>query len=345
MVAVNMPDSYDVERRGEIRDRFIERLDGLDAVIAVAVVSARPLSPGSTGLGIAAAGRDDDPQADVPWATWRLVTGDYFRSLGIPLLEGRTFDEQDRVGKPWRAVISQRVADLLWPGENPIGRTAVLWKGQVDREAEIIGVVGNMRERSLEGEETLAVYLPYYGGGRTPMHFVIHAAGDPQALMPNLRPLLAEIDPALPLSDVRDMDAMVTDSVAARRFYMTLLAVFASVALLLALAGIYGVQAYTVARRTSEIGVRVAMGARSSQLVRLIISQGMRPAWLGIALGLAGAFALSRLMTGLLFGVTASDPLAYLGAALLLAGAAALSCYVPALRAMRVDPVTALREE
>jgi putative ABC transport system permease protein len=157
--------------------------------------------------------------------------------------------------------------------------------------------------------------------------------------------MLAEIDPNLPISDVESMDEIVANSVATRRFNMLLLTVFAGVALLLALAGIYGVQAYSVTRRTSEIGIRVAMGARPAQVIAQVVGQGMRPAVLGIVVGVAGAFALSRLMSSLLFGVAPSDLLTYALVAALLAAAALLSCYVPALRALRIDPVNALREE
>lgn len=345
VVAVAMPGSYDTQRRGEVRDRFIERIEGISAVRSVSAVSSRPLTGGSVGMGIGAAGQPEDPDARVPWAEWRLVTSDHFRTMGIPLLKGRTFDERDKIGEPWRAIISERLAEMLWPGEDPIGRTAILWKGQEDDEAEIIGVVGNMREVRLDSDPTLVVYLPYYGAGWSPMHFVIHATGEPAALVPTLRSMLAEIDPNLPISDVQGMDEVVANSVATRRFNMVMLAIFAGIALLLALAGIYGVQAYSVTRRTSEIGIRVAMGARPAQIIAEIVGQGMRPAVLGIVVGVAGAYLLSRLMSSLLYGIAPSDFLTYAGVALMLAGAALLSCYVPARRALRIDPVNALREE
>jgi len=345
VVAVAMPGSYDAQRRGEVRDRFIERIGGISGVRSVSAVSSRPLTGGSVGMGIGTADQPDDPDAPVPWAEWRLVTSDHFRAMGIPLLRGRVFDERDQIGAPWRAIISQRLAELLWPGEDPVGRTAILWKGQEDLEAEIIGVAGNMREIRLEADPTLVVYLPYYGAGWSPMHFVIHTSGAPTALVPTLRAMLAEIDPNLPISDAESMDEVVANSVATRRFNMLLLAVFAGIALLLALAGIYGVQAYSVSRRTSEIGIRVAMGARPGQVIAQIVGQGMRPAVLGIVLGAAGAFALSRLMSSLLYGIAPSDLLTYAIVAVLLAAAALLSCFLPALRALRVDPVNALREE
>jgi putative ABC transport system permease protein len=177
------------------------------------------------------------------------------------------------------------------------------------------------------------------------MHFVINTTSAPAALVPTLRSMLAEIDPNLPISDVRSMDEIVSNSVATRRFNMAMLTIFAGIALLLALAGIYGVQAYSVTRRTSEIGIRVAMGARPTQIIAEIVGQGMRPAVLGIVVGVAGAFVLSRLMSSLLYGIAPSDFLTYASVALMLAAAALLSCYVPARRALRIDPVNALRDE
>jgi len=296
-------------------------------------------------MGIFVADRAEEPDEVIPWAGWRLVTRDYFRVMGVRLLSGRTFTEHDRIGEPWTAVISERLAERLFPGEDPVGRQVLLWKGQEDRLAEIIGVVANQRERGLDSDPTLTVYLPYYGSGWSPMQFVVHTAGEPMAQVATVRSILAEIDATLPISNIETLDEIVGDSVAGRRFYMLMLAVFAAVALALALAGIYGVQSYSVTRRTSEIGIRVAIGASPDQVLRQIVGQGMRPAIVGIALGLLGAYALSRLMATLLFGVGASDPLTYLGVAALLTAAALVSCYLPARRALGVDPVAALREE
>jgi putative ABC transport system permease protein len=189
------------------------------------------------------------------------------------------------------------------------------------------------------------VFLPYYGTGSSSMQFVVHTRGDPMAIAGAARSLLAEIDPTLPISDVQTLDGIVGGTVAGRRFYMLTLAVFAGVAIFLALAGIYGVQSYSVSRRTSEIGVRVAMGATHSQVIRQIVRQGMQPAAIGIGLGLVAAFGISHLLSSLLFGVAPGDPLTYVGVTVLLAAAALIACYVPALRALRIDPVAALREE
>jgi putative ABC transport system permease protein len=295
-------------------------------------------------MGIAAAGAPDAGDA-VPWASWRMIAGDYFETMGVPLLRGRTFTDQEEIGNPWRVVVSHRVAELLWPGEDPIGRTMILWKGQDNREAEVIGVVGDMRERGLAADPTLATYLPYRGGGWTPIQVVVHAAGEPSAVVPLLREALAEIDPTLPIADVQTLDEVVTESLASSQFVTVLVGAFAGVAMLLALAGVYGVLAYSVSRRTGEIGVRLALGASHGSVLRLIVGQGMQPVAIGVGVGLAGAFVLSRLLETLLFGVTAGDPLTYAAAAGLLTLAAVVSCYLPARQALAVDPVTALRED
>ena len=345
---VTLPPSYNDDEGSRTNDfisLYLERAGSLPQVQSAAAVSARPLSSGSTGLGILAEGQEAGGDESVPWARWRLISEDYFQTLGLPILRGRTFTELDQIANPWRAIISKRVAELLWPGEDPIGSRALLWAGQDNRPAEIIGVVGDMRERGLDSEPTLAVYLPIYGAGWTSVNFVLHTAVDPMPLVSSLRGMLAELDPNLPISNIERLDEMVDDSVATRRFNMFLLLVFAGLALVLALAGIYGVQSYTVARRTSEIGIRVALGAPRTTVIGQIVRQGMLPALLGILVGGAGAFGLSRFMSSLLFGIQPTDPATYAGFGLVLALAALASCYLPARRATRVDPVAALREE
>ncbi len=342
---VNMPDDWDRMRHSAVRNDYLERIKTMPQVISVAAVNMRPLIDGSTGLGILPEGHPPEAEANIPWASWRMITPDYFKSIGIPLLRGRIFTEDEEVANPWRVIISKRLADELWPGEDPIGRTALLWKGQGDRPAEVIGVVGNMAERGLDAGPTLATYIPYLGADWSPMHIVVHTTAAPEAIVPDLRAILAGIDPDLPISNITNMDEMVGISVAARRFNMLLLTIFSGVALFLALAGIFGVQSYSVTRQTAEIGVRVALGANNRQVLDHIIRGGMRPALIGVVVGVLGALLLSRLMAGLLFEIRAGDPITYLAVAMLLTIAAYLSCYLPARRALRIDPVVALREE
>jgi putative ABC transport system permease protein len=344
LVAVNIPGSYK-ERADDIVNRFLDRVGTAPGVQSVASTNSRPIVGWDPGMGIVSSEKPDGDNGKFPWAGWRIVSGDYFRTLGIPMLKGRTFNQHDQMGKPWRVIISKRLADTLWPGQDPVGHQALLWKGQSNFPAEIIGVVGNQRERGLEADPTLTVYLPSYGSQPGAVDFAIHTAGNPTALTPSLRSMLKEIDPNLPLSNVQTMDEIVSRSTAPRRFNMLLLTIFAGVALLLALVGVYGVLAYSVGQRTAEIGLRVALGATPRSVLALIVGQGMRPILIGIGVGLLGALALSRFVSSLLFNVKPIDPMTYGIVALLVAAAALLSCYVPALRALRVDPVAALRQE
>jgi putative ABC transport system permease protein len=361
VVEVNLPRSYDepiaagsstatsgarpLTRGAQFITEFTSRMESIPQVVSAAAVNVRPLGGGDTGMGFGAAGRAAAAGETVPWASWRMVTRNYFRSMGIPLLRGRLFTEQDRIGNPWRVIVSQRLATLVWPGQDPVGRQLELWKGQNGRAAEVIGVVGDMRERQLTSDPTLAVYIPYYGADWSPVHFVVHTTAPPESIAATLRSTLASLEPNLPLYNIQTLSDIVDQSVASRRLTMLLLAAFAATALLLALAGVYGVLSHSVAARTSEIGVRLTLGASPLSVLRLVLGQGMRPVLIGVAVGLAAAFALSGLMTSLLFGVTAADIPTYVVVALGLTVAATLSCYLPARQALRVDVVTALRKE
>jgi putative ABC transport system permease protein len=352
LLQMNLPSTYDGPRTWQLIETFTERAQGFAGVTSVAAVSSRPLGNYSTGLGIGAPGKDSS-DGEIPWATWRLVTPNYFRTLGVPLLRGRTFDDSDVAGgaeqakakPPMSTIVSERVAKLLYPDVDPVGREIVLWKGQGDPRGRIVGVVGNMRERSLSGEPTLAVYFPVRGIAWQSLQFVLHTTASPGMLVPSLRALMTSIDRTVPISDVRTLDELVEESVASRRFTLLLLMAFAGLAFVLALGGIHGVLSYNVARRTSEIGVRMALGASAANVLRLIVIQGMRPVIVGLVVGLAAAAALSRLMTALLFDVTPTDPVTYAAVAAVIALAGVLACLVPATRALRVDVINALRAE
>jgi len=345
LVQLNPPSSYDDKRLWQLMEDFMTRARGVPGVISAAAVSGRPLSDGSTGLGLAVPGKDV-AGGDVPWGTWRLVTPDYFRAMGVPLLRGRTFTDADVVaGEQITAVVSERVVKQLFDGQDPIGRDLIVWKGQGDRHARIIGVVGDMRERRLDRQPTLAVYFPYRGTSFSPAQVVLNTTTPTAALVPALRAVMSSLDRDVPISDVQTFDEMVDASVASRRFTMTLLASFALLALLLALGGIYGVLAYSVARRTTEIGVRMALGAGAGSVLRLIVGQGLRPVLAGVGVGLLAAGVLSQLMTRLLFEVTPTDFTTYAIVATSILVAGVVACLVPARKAVRVDVMSALRTE
>jgi putative ABC transport system permease protein len=345
-LTVSAPSSYGPERLTQVNEDILARLKSLPGVVAAAAINIRPLATGSAGLGLGAADKPYSPGDSVPWATWRIVTPDYFRAMGLRLIAGREFTSQDILAKPWRTVVSKRAADLMWPGENPIGKTAILWRGQGNRQAEVVGVVSDMRERGLENEPTLAVYFPSGGAmNATTLQVVIHTSGLPQSLVPAVRTAVNSVDSSLPVSNVRTLDELVSLSLASRRLTMWLLAAFAGVALVLALAGVSGVLAYSVARRTSEIGVRLALGAEHARVLRSVVAGGMRPVLVGAAIGLGVAVWLSRFMANLLFEVTPRDPATYTAMGFVVLVVALLACYIPARRVLRVDPAVALRVE
>lgn len=272
--------------------------------------------------------------------------------MGLPLLRGRALDEGDKPvwgdrGQPQpprRVVISQRLAKRIFPNDDPVGRHVTLWKGQSNLDAEVVGVVGDSRERGPASGPTATVYLPY-GASALTGEFVVHTRSYPLSLVPTMRSIVASLDPHLPVADVRSFEEVMQRSVAPQRFDAILLGVFSGLALLLATIGMYGVLSYSMSRRTSEIGLRMPLGASRGSILRLTFGQGMRPALLGIALGAAGAWWLSRYMRSLLFGVKPFDALTYATVMALLIATAALACYLPCRRAMRTDPATALRLE
>lgn len=346
IASVPRPGQYSPQEVVEFMTQFLERVEALPPVVNAAAVHIRPLASGSTGLGFV---RPDmpEPEEGTPWASWRLITPGYFETIGVPILRGRDITMDDfrpTEGGAYPTIISARIAEELWPGEDPLGRTITLWAGQTEQPGEILGVVGDMRERGLEDGPTYAVYFPYLSPGWPP-DIVVHTSGEPMAVVSSVRSILAEMDPNVPLANITTMEEMVDQSVGDQRFVMVLVGLFAGLALLLALAGVYGVQSYSVARQTSEIGVRVAMGASKPQILRKVIVQAMRPAVLGVVVGLGGALLLSRFMSTLLFEVEASDPGTYAGVAAVLVVAALTSAWLPARRAAKTDPVIAFRTE
>jgi predicted permease len=342
---ITMPGAYPPEAREKIAERILASVAALPDVASVGSVSGRMLVGGGTGMQFAGADRPMESTA-VPWATWRNVTKDYFRAIGLRLMRGRGFTEQDLLGDPWRVVITEGLARRIWGDENPVGKTAILWRGQGERRGEVIGVVSDMREHRLDDMPTLTVYLPAYGGtlARTTLGLVIEAKGDPQAVVPGLRAAVREIDPLLPVSRIRSVAELVRRWVATRRFTMLLIATFATLASVLALAGVAGVLLYMMAKRTAEMGLRLALGAEPGALMRRALGQGLRPVLIGLVAGTAAAFWLSGLTTSLLYGVTPADPLTYAAAVGGLLAAATLACYGPARRALRIDPAVALRD-
>lgn len=344
MATVTMPGSYSGERIESTVDALVTRIQSTPGVQAAGVASSRPVMGWDTGMGIVSTERPD-PAGGVPWASWRRVTNGYFRAMGIPILAGRAFRVSDAESKVRPVLISKTLADLFWPGQNPIGRGVLLWRGQGNDPAEVIGIVGNIRDHGLDTDPTRMVYLPYYGSGWGVAHFFVQTKGPSAAVVPEIRAALRQIDSSLPLSDVQTMDEMLNESVGPRRMSVWLLAVFAVIALTLSVIGIYGVLAYTVAQRTPEIGLRMALGATTGGILSMVLLQGLRPVLIGIAGGMLGGIALSRVLKALLFQTKPTDPTTYAVVITVIVCTGLAACWLPARRAIRVEPNQALRNE
>jgi predicted permease len=278
-------------------------------------------------------------------ADFGVATEEYFQVLGIPLIRGRIFDERDGPDSPHVAVISESLARERWPNQDPIGHTIEFGNMDGDlRLLTIVGIVGDVRDYGLDAPPRPTVYVDLFQRPRSAITLTILSDADTRSVTSAARRILHDLDPEIP-AKFGTFSQIYSASLGSRRFNVILIGFFGIVALLLATAGVFGVMAYSVSRRTREIGVRVALGASSSDVLRMILSQGLRTIFIGVAVGIIGSLALTRTVESLLFGVTATDPLTFAGVTLLLVGTALLACYVPARRAMRVDPMVALRHE
>ena len=344
-MSLSLPSPQNDEQRRRhllFHEQLLERLGRMPGVVAAGGVNSLPIAGGgSNGTFLI----DNDPSR-TGYAEYRVASRGYFEAMAIPLLQGRLFSEEDRPESPHVAVISQSLARKVWPGENPLGQRIQFGNMDGDKRLlHVVGVVGDVRERGLDADVRPAVYT--YSVQRpllTNFSYVIRAGSDPAALTSAARAELRALDPNVP-AVFRTLEEIVSASLAGRRFSLVILAVFAGAALALAVTGVYGVMSYAVARRTHEIGVRVALGARRRHVLGLVLGRGMRLALSGVALGLLAAVASTRLMTGLLYGVSPNDPLALFAVSALLVAVAFLACLIPAYRATKVDPVVALKYE
>ena len=329
--------------------QILERVQSIPGVLAAGTTTRLPLSDqlNVTGL-FDIEGRPPAKLGSSQDAGYRVASADYFRALGIPLVRGREFDTHDSVGAPQIALINETMARRFWPGQDPLGKRIKF--GGMEPQPQwvtVVGVVGDFRESGLTERPEPEVFVPFtqhLDGRLSDPNLVVRGAGDPKLLVSAIRDAIRAVDKNVPV-EFNAMDALLADSVAQRRFQMRLLALFAGMALMLAAVGIYGVIAYSVSQRTHEIGIRMALGAERADVVKMVIGQGMRMAALGIAMGIAGAAAVSRILSAQLYEVSATDAATYLVVSILLLAVALAATYIPARRATAVDPLIALRYE
>jgi putative ABC transport system permease protein len=282
--------------------------------------------------------------AEAPSAERYGISPDYLRAMGIQILRGRGFTELDNANAPLVALINRTAAERIWPDEDPIGKRIRLG-GLQDSLRTIVGIVGDVNHYDLETAPDLQAYVPHAQWVDWYMRLAVRTSADPGSLTGAVRQAVHSLDPDVPLYKVSTMRQLISASTRQRRFTLVLVALFAAVALLMAVIGIYGVMAYNVTERTHEIAIRVAVGAQNGDVLKMVVGRGLSLAVLGVTLGLAAAFALTRLMRGLLFEVSATDPVTFAAIAALLASVALLACWIPARRATKVDPLVALRYE
>jgi len=341
----------DHARRSAFYTELIERVEAVPGVRSAAVTNWIPLLRQGDSIGFSIEGRPDPPpaQGKRPTVVTRVTSPHYFETMGIQLLQGRGFVEQDRVDAPAVAVINETMVRRFWPDQDPIGKR--ITPGSPDSSnpddwITIVGVAKDVRQFELVTDPKPQMYLTYQQAGFfAPRHLVVSTEVEPLSLAPTVRKAVWDIDKDQPVSDISTMEQVLSESIARQRFSMLLLGIFAAVALVLAAVGIYGVMSYSVTQRTREIGIRMALGARRSDVLKLTVGGGLKLVLIGVVIGLGVAFVLTRVMASLLFEVSATDPVTFIVISLVLIGVAALASYIPARRATKVDPMVALRYE
>ncbi|HEV7475793.1 MAG TPA: FtsX-like permease family protein, partial [Pyrinomonadaceae bacterium] len=327
-------------------DELLTRAQQMPGVTSAALCQIVPFSGGGGGYPFAVEGYDTKP-GEPAAVTWRRsVTPDYFTTMGIRVLEGRSFETTDREATPLVAIVDETLARRYWPASDPVGKRIKI--GDANSKAPwltVVGVVSSVKNRQLDEKARYYIYQPFDQWVRRENSIVMRTSVDPASLVGGLRSRVASLDPDLPLFDVTTIDESVARSVSSKRLSSMLLLGFAVTALLLAVIGIYGVITLNVNNRTNEFGIRLALGAQPRNVLQLVLGQGMRVTLIGLAIGVVAALLVTRLIRSLLFEVSATDPITFIAVALILALAALAAAYIPARRATKVDPLIALRYE
>lgn len=324
--------------------RASETLNGLPDIESTATTYSLPMSTVALAWEpITIEGYVQKTSHDSIISNVRIVSPDYFRTMRVRQIKGRLFDDHDTKGGLEAVIVDEAVAERFWPNEDPIGKR--LKRANSDSWRTVVGVVSDAKQYSAEKEPPITVYFPFEQYIARNMFLVIRTASDPSAMATSITSEIQALDPDMPVFDVNTMDQRLYDSLASRRFAMLLLGVFALIALALGGIGIYGVMAYSVSQRTHEMGVRLALGAQPGSILRLVVRQALALTALGIAIGLAAALALTRVMSSLLYGINATDGLTFVTTPLVLGIIAVLAAYIPARRAAKLDPMIALRYE
>jgi putative ABC transport system permease protein len=329
--------------------QLTERLKALPGVVNASVVFQVPLSGAGASTGLEIEGQPGAP-GNRPFGVFHSVGPEYFRAMGIQLVKGREFTEQDDLSSPRVLIINEALARKHFPNEDPIGKRITPGFSSVpitgdDGRREVVGVVADIKHHSLQGPPQPEIFFAQAQMPMSTTSVVARASSDPRALVNAARDVVQSLDPNAPVYGVRTVEELLGRSVGAPRFNMLLLGLFAAVALILTAVGIYGVISCSVSQSTHEIGIRVALGAQASDVIKLIVGQGMLLTLVGVVIGLVAAYGLTRFMSNLLYAVTVTDPLTFILAPLMVASVAWLACYLPARRATKVDPMIALRRE
>ncbi len=350
VMQLSLPDAKyrEPQQRDSFFQQALQQINTLPGVESAGLSTSIPMSGVISGSSFWIEGRETPPGQTMPWGNLWFAGSTYFQTLEIPLLKGRYFTDRDGLDGPGVAIIDETLGRKYWPDEDPLGKRISI--GERDQQGnlrwrEIVGVVNHVKHKGLDGESPVQYYVPHRQIVIPRVFLVVRTVSEPSSLTSAVRGAVQRIDPELPVFKVTTMEQMVADSTAQSLFTMLVLGIFGAIALVLATVGLYGVMSYSVAQRTHEVGVRMALGAQASDVMKLVIGQGIKLALVGIVIGLGGAWALTRLMKTLLFGVSATDSLTFAVVAVLLTAVALLACWIPARRAAKVDPMVALRYE